>query len=59
MRKRVVVRCEQVIDEDLRLSDRDESLVVKNFRTRGSVEPFGVSVLPERTWVDADWLDAD
>lgn len=59
MRAGVVVLSEPVIDDDLRLLGRREPLRVENLPAQRPVEPLIVSVLPGRSWIDADRLDAD
>ena len=59
MRPSVVVLLEPVIDDDLGLLGRREPLRIENFPAQCPIEPLVVSVLPGRSRIDADRLDAN
>ena len=59
MRPGVIVLPEPVIDDDLSLLGRREPLRIENLSPQCPIEPFVVSVLPGRSRVNADRLDAN
>jgi hypothetical protein len=59
MRAGVVALCEPVIDDDLVLLSRRKRFGIENFPAQCAIEPFVVSVLPGRSRIDADRLDAN
>ncbi len=59
MRAGVVVLPEPVIDNDLCLLGCCEPLRIENFSAQRAIEPLVVSVLPGRSRVNADRLDAN
>ncbi len=59
MRPGVVVLPKPVIDDDLRLLGRGEPLRIENLPPQCPIEPLVVSVLPRRSGIDADRLDAN
>lgn len=59
MRAGVVVLSEPVIDDDLGLLGRREPLRIENLPPQCPIEPLVVSVLPRRSRVNADRLDAN
>ena len=54
-----IVLLELVVDDDMRLLCCREPLRIENLPTQRPVEPFVVPVLPGRSRIDADRLDAD
>jgi hypothetical protein len=56
---RVVILLEPVIDNDLSLLGRCEPLGIENLPAQRAIKALNVSVLPGRTGIDADRLDAD
>ena len=55
----VIVLLEPVVDDDLSLLGRREPLRIEYFSTQGPIEALIVSILPWRSRVDADRLDAN
>lgn len=56
---RVTVLPKPLFDDDLSLLRCCEPFCVKHFLTSCSVEPFAVSVVPARAWIDANRLETD
>ena len=59
MRSSVVVLFEPLINDDLSLLGRREPLGIEDLPTKCAVEALVVSILPRRSRMDADRLDAD
>ena len=59
MRSHVIVLAQPLIDNDLCLSGRCEPLSIEHLATQGAVKALVISILPGRSRIDLDGLDAN